>query len=107
MGSVAVAQDRASYPRWTGTGESANIDYGTGPATNIVGGGRTMSSFSGRESSVVYLDADFVQRARTGHRLVVHGSGEGAEYVWVPDATTSAMSTVSASMAPTVAAARR
>jgi hypothetical protein len=82
--SAALAQENASYPRWIGTGESAVIDYGSGPSGNIVGGGRTRTTLDGSDSHTEYLDRDFVQRGRDGQRLVTYGSGEGAEAVWQP-----------------------
>jgi hypothetical protein len=97
--SVALAQDNASYPRWIGTGESAVIDYGSGPPGNIVGGGPTRTTLNGSDSHIEYLDRNFVQRGRDGQRLVTRGSGEGAEAVWVPSTPTMAF-------APRVAAGR-
>ncbi len=80
---VAGAAQAQSYPRVVGTGDNASVEYGPGPAQNIVGGALSRVAGSGEDASVVVLDAQHVQRPRAGLIPVTVGSGENRSVAYV------------------------
>lgn len=78
---VAAAQ---SYPLVVGSGENATVEYGPGPARNVVGGGAAIVTGSGESLSVQHLDAQYVQRVPTGLIAITVGTGDNASSVLVP-----------------------
>ncbi len=81
-----LAQD-VSYPRVVGTGENASIDYGPGPAQNILGGGAvTTFEATGNDLEIRHLEPRFSQAPRQGLVPVTVGSGENVSTAWVPAA---------------------
>ncbi len=85
----ATAARAESYPRIVGSGENASVEYGPGPAANIVGGGHALVTGSGESVSIQYLDAQFVQRPRNTLVPVAIGSGENISIAWVPAGSAS------------------
>jgi hypothetical protein len=72
--SGAAAQAE-SYPRVVGSGENASVEYGPGPARNIVGGALTRVVGSGESATTVVIDAPLAQQPRAGLVPVTIGSG--------------------------------
>lgn len=79
---AAAAAHAESYPRVVGTGENASVEYGPGPAANIVGGGRVETTGSGEFFQIHHLDSRFAQMPRPGLAPQVVGQGENRSVVW-------------------------
>ncbi len=80
------AAQAQSYPRVVGTGENASVEYGPGPAANLVGGALSRVVGSGENTSVVATEVQHVQRPRAGLTPIIVESGENRSVVWVPGA---------------------
>lgn len=85
VGGVLVAgtAEAQSYPRVVGTGQNASVEYGPGPARNIVGGALYRTSGSGESVTVETIDVQSVQRPRAGLTPVTIGSGENLSVAYV------------------------
>ena len=73
-----------SYPRVITDGENSTIEYGPGPARNIVGGALYRTSGSGESVTIETIEVQRAQPPRSGVAAVTVGSGESASVVWVP-----------------------
>ncbi|MGK7865270.1 hypothetical protein [Falsiroseomonas sp. E2-1-a4] len=79
--------ENSYFPRVVGTGENSQVEYGPGPARNIVGGGAVSVTEEPNGSvHIRHTDSSFVQQGREGLRAVTVGSGESERTVWVPSA---------------------
>lgn len=87
LAAAQAEEVSVSYPRTIGSGESSMIEYGPGPQANIVGGGAVVTSGTGENAKIDYVDTSAVQQPRPGLVPVTIGSGEESETVWVPVGT--------------------
>ncbi|NKE45162.1 hypothetical protein HB662_10260 [Roseomonas frigidaquae] len=79
--------ENSYYPRVVGSGENAEVEYGPGPAQNIVGGGAVSVTEEPNGSvHIRHTDSSFAQQGRQGLRAVTVGSGESERTIWVPSA---------------------
>lgn len=86
LGPAFAHQARAetSYPRFVGSGENVEIDYGPAPRGNVVGGGVAQVFGTGQNQDQRYTGEVRAQSARGGLVPHVIGSGENASVVYVP-----------------------
>jgi hypothetical protein len=87
--TISAGMAQAQILTITGNGENFAVEYGSGHASNIVGGGTVEIVGGAREGQILYQDASFAQR-RLG--IAVDMGGEGP-LVYLPPISTSPMMT--------------
>lgn len=83
---IAAAQ---SYPRLSGSGEDAVLEYGPGAPNNLVGGGRVALGHDGDSIAVQRSDAGIAQQPSRGQVATLRNENGTLELVQVPIAPTA------------------
>jgi hypothetical protein len=78
------------YPRLSGSGDEAVIDYGPGLRNNLVGGGRVALGHDGDSIAALRLDRGIAQETRFGQVPVARTENGNLEVVLVPAAPAAA-----------------
>ncbi|HEV7267102.1 MAG TPA: hypothetical protein VGN83_19640 [Falsiroseomonas sp.] len=80
---AGTAAQAESFPRLVGGGENLGVEYGPGPARNIVGGARVAIVGTGENATTTVLEVQHLQDARRGLTPVLVGSGNNLSVAYV------------------------
>jgi hypothetical protein len=84
---AGVAQPAGTYPRFIGTSQDGEIDYGPGPHGNVVGGGNVRAIGGGENLQLVHEGPAQTQEPIYAHAV---GGGENLIIVYSPIADRTA-----------------
>jgi hypothetical protein len=76
---TSMAAEALSYPRFVGSSQDGEIDYGPGSPYNILGGGHARAVGGGENTSVEYLGPTQMQPSLYAYAV---GSGENTQIIY-------------------------